>query len=141
MNLLFLPHFHTDFPSRRRILHRIAQYIDINLPDTKRISYYCFVLQSCQMHIQLQPAFCRLRPEKLYDIRCQFGKIKRFLPDRQLPALYLRHIQHIVDQAEQMPAGDINFFQAVRHSVRIIRMRGRDRSHSNDRIHRCADIM
>ena len=56
-------------------------------------------------------------------------------------ALNSAHIQHIIDQTEQMLAGCTDFFQIIQNKLCIINMCCRKYCESDDRIHGCTDIM
>ena len=73
----------------------------------------------------------------MQDIRQVYNCI--FNPYRTV--LDSAHIQHIIDQAEQMLTGYMDFFQIIQNKLLIVNMCCRKRSKSNDRIHRRADIM
>ena len=61
--------------------------------------------------------------------------------ERHLTALNLGHIQHVIDQSQQMLAGQRNLLQTVLYLFRIIHMGSRNSRHTNDCIHRRPDIM
>ena len=63
------------------------------------------------------------------------------LVDLYLAALDAAHIQHIIDQAEQMIAGGRDLRQIILHLFRIVDVRRGKRSKAYDRIHRRPDIM
>ena len=58
-----------------------------------------------------------------------------------LAAFDLRHIQHLVDQTQQMHTGNIDLTQTAVHLLRFMQVRPGNRRHTNDRIHRRPDIM
>ena len=81
---------------------------------------------------------------RLYNVDNAFHR----LPQRQLihiqrqfAALYLGHIQHVVDKPKQMLAGKGYLSQAVMHLLHIVHIGHGNRRHSHDAVHRCADIM
>ncbi len=64
-----------------------------------------------------------------------------FLIDFDLSALNTAHVQHIVNQAQQMPAGSHDLIQIILYRLSAVDMGSRQRGKANDRIHRRADIM
>ena len=64
-----------------------------------------------------------------------------FLLNLHLAALDTAHIQHIIDQAQQMIAGRCDLSQVILHLFGIINMCRRKGCKSNDGIHRRPDIM
>ncbi len=58
-----------------------------------------------------------------------------------LSALYLGHVQHIINQPQKMLTGQGNFLQTVAHLLLVVDMSRGNRSHAHNGIHRCADIV
>ena len=59
----------------------------------------------------------------------------------QLAALDLGHVQHVVDQPQQMLAGEGDFAQTGFHLVPVVHVGGGDGSHTHDGVHGGADVV
>lgn len=68
-------------------------------------------------------------------------QMHRLFLDLHLAALDAAHIQHIVDEGEQVLAGDRDLFQVVQHLFLIINMGRRQRGEADDGVHRGADVV
>ena len=71
---------------------------------------------------------------KIRQVHCLFL-------DLYLSALNAAHIQHIVDEGEQVLAGSGDLFQVVQHLFLIINMGRRQRGEADDGVHRGADVV
>ena len=60
---------------------------------------------------------------------------------RQLTALNFAHVQHVVDEAEQMSGGEIDFIETIQHPVLVAQAALGNRGHANNTVHRRAHIM
>ena len=58
-----------------------------------------------------------------------------------LAAFNLRHIQHIIDQAQKVVAGEPDFVQAVLYTFRILEVGVGNLRHPGNHIHGCTYIM
>ena len=61
--------------------------------------------------------------------------------DLYLAALDAAHVQHIVDEGEQVLAGGGDLFQVVQHLFFIINMGRRQRGEADNGVHRSADVV
>ena len=61
--------------------------------------------------------------------------------DLHLAALNAAHIQHIVDEGEQVLAGSGDLFQVVQHLLLILNMGRRQRGEADNGVHRGADVV
>ena len=73
----------------------------------------------------------------MHEIR----QMHRLFLDLHLSALDTAHIQHIVDEGEQMLAGSRDLFQVVQHLFLIINMGRRQRGEADNGVHRGADVV
>ena len=56
-------------------------------------------------------------------------------------ALDTAHVEHVIDERQQMVARYGDLLQVVSHSIAVVDMSGSKRSEANDGIHRCANIV
>ena len=73
----------------------------------------------------------------MHEIR----QMHRLFLDLHLAALDTAHVQHIVDEGEQVLAGSGDLFQVVQHLFLIINMGCRQRGEADDGVHRGADVV
>ena len=71
----------------------------------------------------------------------KLGQVHRAQFERNLAALDTAHIEHIVDEREQMLARRRGLFQVVEHLLTVVDMGGRERGEADDRVHRRADVV
>ena len=87
-----------------------------------------FVLVDCR--------FCE--GEQVID---QLRQAEILLGKAHSPALDSGHIQHFIDQSQQMTARFCDLAKALDHPVLTLDIRTRNGGQANDCIHRCTDIM
>ena len=87
-------------------------------------------------------AFLRqVRLDQDQNVRNELGQVDGLFFQADLAAFNPRHVEYFVDQIQQMLGSQADFIQAVRHFLRFVQMRLRDRRHSDNPVHRRADIM
>ena len=76
-----------------------------------------------------------------YHVFQQLGQGYRRGIDRDIAVFDPAHVQHIVDQAQQMAAGQLDLAKAVEHFFRLVQVRLGNIRHADDRVHGRADVM
>ena len=71
----------------------------------------------------------------------EIRQMHRLFLDLHLAALDAAHVQHIVDEGEQVLAGGGDLFQVVQHLFLIINMGRRQRGEADNGVHRGADVV
>ena len=122
-------------------LDRVRQQVDQNLVQADIVTVDIFCLDFLNKNIKVLLPLLDLR---LYDIDDTVHDLpKRYLIhiQGQLAALNLGHIQHVIDQSEQVPARHGNLAKTVLHALLIVYICHRDCGHAYNPVHRRADIM
>ena len=73
----------------------------------------------------------------MHEIR----QVHRLFLDLHLAALNAAHVQHIVDEGEQVLAGSGDLFQIIQHLLLILNMGRRQRGEADNGVHRGADVV
>ena len=71
----------------------------------------------------------------------KLGQVHRARLERDLAALDAAHVEHVVDEREQVLARRRGLFQVVEHLFAVVDMGGRKRGEADDRVHRRADVV
>ena len=101
---VFLVYLNRDAAAFHRILNCVAQNIETDLTDSERITDHHLILYPQQTDVHVKVIRIGLWAYQLRNLRHQIRKVKRLLPQGYLSALNLRHIQNIINQAQQMLA-------------------------------------
>ena len=83
----------------------------------------------------------RLRIDDGGQVAQQVGKFKRLVRDEEFAAFDLGHVQHVVDQHEQMARRNRDFSQTVFQPPAVVESRGRNGGHADDGVHGRADFV
>ena len=86
-------------------------------------------------------ALIDLRPDYIYNIFHYFPQGHDIFAESHLPALNLRHIQHIVDQPQQLFTGELHLMKAVLHPNMVAGITQGNLRHTDNGVHRGTDIM
>ena len=134
-------HGKNDRAAVRCKLHRITEDIDKHFTDADGISQNKTVSgRLWTLHTKLQMPVCQKTLRNVQYSLGQCAKIRRHRRIGRFSTLNPADIQHIIDQRQQMFRTGCNFFQTHTHIfVRILLHRNGGKT--NDRIHRCPDIM
>ena len=124
-----------------RIFHRIGQQVGEHLLQAVLIRYHDLVPHMVGVDLQLLMLFRRQRPEHVHDVLNQLRQGDGLGNEIDFPTLDFGHIQHLVDEVQKMPAGDVDFIQAVLYFFRGLQICLRDDRHANDGVHGRADIV
>ena len=91
-----------DITALRRILDGIGKQIDQNLIDSRFVSQQPFISYSGYFEMKFLASRPGHRPDNGIYGRYQIIERKLFHTENHFPALNLGHVQHIIDQVEQM---------------------------------------
>lgn len=124
-----LPEKNADFKGKHILL------------DAQAVAADSFVLDVLNMDFELMLVLvdCRFcEGEQVID---QLRQAEILLGKAHSPALDSGHIQHFIDQSQQMTARFCDLAKALDHPVLTLDIRTRNGGQANDCIHRCTDIM
>ena len=136
-----LRHADADHAPRWGVLDGIAQQVEQNLVQTQAVAADVLVNYVHRVHIQLQLLGMDIRMHDVAQPVEDVGQGTGLLLQGHLPALNSAHIQHIVDEAEQMVAGCHNFFQIALHLVPLVDVGGGQGCKADNGVHGGADIV
>ena len=131
----------TNISALRRIFDCIGKYIHQHLTETHRIPHQIPKSRIFSVYGQVQILFRQLWPDNgndLFDLRAE---IHRFRLQFHGSVLYLRQIQNIIDQIQQILTGRAQFRNIAVQDVRLIQIVLHQFRQSNDGIHGGTDIM
>ncbi len=130
-----------DHSSCRSELYRITHHVQQHLVQTELICDNILMHHILCINIQIL-LFCNYislhdRDQVMDNVR----KMDFHFLQLHNAAFNSAHVQHIIDQAEQMLAGDVDLLQVLYDHFLIIHMRNSQCSIADHRIHRCTDVM
>ncbi len=130
-----------DLAAVRSVFYRVAHDVDEHLLDTQTVAKHILMGDIVDLHIQFMVVLLDQRLHHGQQILNQFGEIEVLLRKHHLAALYAAHVQHLVDQGQQMTAGHRDLGETVHHPVPVIDMGAGNGRHTDDGVHGCADIV
>ena len=130
-----------DHSARLVVLDCIAEEIQHNLPQAQRTADQSRVRQLTAVRTVGNAHLRNLRIDKGCHIIHQMLQVKRSALDRLFSGLQLIHIEHIVDECQQMACGKIDFIEAVVHFCLILPVFADDIQHAHNAIDRRAHIV
>ena len=125
----------------RREFHRVGQKIDQHLIQTYTVAVYFLCLYILYKNIKMLLPRLNLRLYNIDDAVHRLMQRHLIQIQRQLSALDLGHVQNVIDQSQQMPAGQCNLYKTVPDPRRILNICHGNRRHAYDAVHRRPDIM
>ncbi len=130
-----------DVSSIRGVLDGVAHQVHKDLLDAQAVAADSFVLDVLHMDFELvvmlvDPRFCE--GEQVID---QFRQAEILLGKAHSSALDPGHIQHFIDQSQQMTARFCDLAKALDHPVLTLDIRTRNGGQANNCIHRCPNVV
>ena len=136
-----LAHVHADTSAGFRVFNGIGKDIDVDLIQPKLVGVEIFFFHPTGAEIELDILFLDHRLGEVHEIFHRLDEGEGLRAEIQLSALDLGNVQDIVDQGEQMIAGQRDLPQIFSYRFRISEILFRDRREADDRVHRRADIV
>ena len=130
-----------DFAADLRILDRVREQVDENLPQTHGIANEALVADLVHADSEGLPARFGLRPDDAVHLTDLVREIDLSAAERGIARLDFAHVEHIVDKAQQMLTGALHLADVLLELfgvVLFVRHQARD---AHDGIHRGADVM
>ena len=134
-------HAQADRAAIRRKLDRIRQNIKQNLIQPQLIRHDIFVDDIRRIKHQILLSGIGVVLNDRLKIPDQFREMNLGLLERHFAALDPAHIQHIIDQGEQMTAGHIDFPEVVPDLLPVVNVRSRQGGEAHNGIHRRPHIV
>ena len=122
-------------------LDRAVHEIHEHLLDPQAVAADSLVLDVVDVHLEVVPVRVDAWPREREQVVDQLGQAEVLLCQRDLPALDAGHVQHLVDEAEQVATGLRDLSQALDDLDLAVDVRPRDRREADDRVHRRADVV
>ena len=130
-----------DHAARGRKLDRVRKDVQQDLVEPEPVGHDVLVHDVLRVDEQLQllgrDVGLNDRPQVMNDV----GQVRVALVDRHLAALDAAHVEHVVDQRQQMLARYGDLRKVVLHLLPVVDVRRRKRGKPDDRVHRRADIV
>ena len=128
-------------PAIGGILHRVGQQVQKDLPQAHPVADEIFVGHLVDPDAEALPPLVGLGADDAVHLTHLLGQTDGVLVQGHLAGLDLAHVQHIVDQTEQMAAGHAHLFNIGVHLVRGIRLVGHQVGDAHDGVHGGADVV
>ena len=130
-----------DAAAVRGVLDGVAEDVGDDLLDAQTVAVDVLMFQLVQVDIEAVAVGGDVALVDADEVVHQFGQIERFLVEHDLAALNAGHIQHFVDQAEQMVAGLGDLPQTIGHPLRVVDVGPGNGCHADDGVHGGADVV
>ena len=137
----FLTHVHADTAAGFRVFQGIGKDIDIDLIQPKPVGIKILLLHPADTEIEFDVLFFDHRPGQVYEVFHRLNDGERLRTEAQLAALNLGDVQNVVNQGEQMIAGQRDLPQVFSHRFHIAEILFRNRREADDCVHRRANIV
>ena len=124
-----------------RILDGIGQEIDIDLVETQLIAVEMLMIEMIDAEAEIDVLLFHHRLGNVHQILRAFYNGKGGRAQIQLTAFNLGNIQNIVDQGQQMIAGETDFMQVFLDGGAVLRVLFRNGSQADNSVHGRADVM
>ena len=124
-----------------RILDGIGQEIDIDLVETQLIAVEMLMIEMIDAEAEIDVLLFHHRLGNIHQILRAFYNGKGGRAQIQLTAFNLGNIQNIVDQGQQMIAGETDFMQVFLDGGAVLRVLFRNGSQADNSVHGRADVM
>ena len=136
-----LPHPHRHRPAGGRELDGVGQQIEHDLIEAGLIAVDVLLGDIRGVHVQLQLLGVNLSADDGLDVMQHIGQVGFLLLQLDAAAFDSAHIQHIVDEGQQMVAGGQNLGQIFPHLVGVFHIGHRQRGKADDGVHGGADVV
>ena len=130
-----------DIAAIRGVLDGVAHQVYKDLLDPQAVAADGLVFNTVHMDFKIMSMLIDGRLCKGNQVIDQLRQIKVLLGKGHLSAFDARHVQHFIDQSQQMAARLGGFAKALDHLIRILDIRTCNRCQANDCIHRRPNIM
>ena len=124
-----------------RELHRVAHDVHEHLLQAHRVAHHMLVLDVGDLYLQVQLLVVDLGGHDGHEAFHRLRQIEVLLRQPQVPALDLRHVEHLVDEPEQVTARGGDLREAVLHALRVVQIHRGDGGQSHDGVHGCANVV
>ena len=130
-----------DAPAVRRVLDGVAQQVGEDLLDAQGVADDLFVIDVVDAHRKLVAVLFHLRCGHGEQVVHEVAEIELLFHQLDLARLDLGHVEHLVDEAQQVLAGLGDLAQAVAHALWVVDVGGGDGGHADDAVHGRADVV
>ena len=134
-------HFQFDPALPGRIFYRIAHEVQQQLRHSELVAQHIFGQLIRHNELTLMIVRHDLRFHEIFDLLYDLPQIDPCLLQHHSPALDPAHIQHVVDQLQQMVARRLDLLQAVADPFGLIQMGLGNVGKPDDGVHRRPDIV
>ena len=130
-----------DIAAIRGVLDGVAHQVYKDLLDSQAVAADGLVFNMVHMDLKIMPVLINNRLCKGNQVIDQLRKIEILLGKGHLSAFDARHVQHFIDQSQQMAARLCHFAKALDHLILILDIRTCNGCQADDCIHRRPDVM
>ena len=130
-----------DRAARRGELDGVGQDVEHDLVEAHGVGDDVLVLHVDHVDEERQTLCGNARLDDVAQVVHELGQVHRARLERDLAALDAAHVEHVVDEREQVLARRRGLFQVVEHLLTVVDMGGRKRGKADDRVHRRSDVV
>ena len=136
-----LPQAGGDRPAGLVVLDGVAVQVHKDLFQVERTAQQVGVVHIVVVRVQLQPALLRLKADDVIDLDKGPAKVEGLCLQHKAVALDLAHVQHVVDEGEQVPGRNIDLAQAVIDPRLVAAAVADDLQHAQNAVDGRADVV
>ena len=137
----FLPEDGRHMAARRGVLHSVAQDVDPDLVEPQRVAHKVFFCHAPDVQRQVQALFLGHGGDDVAQVFHFLLQVEGLGRERELPALNAGDVQDVVDEGQQVVAGQGHFVQTLRHPLRVVEVVLGYFRHAHNGVHRRADVV
>ena len=130
-----------DAPGLGGELDRVGQQVEQHLIEPDIVAQDPLGRDVPDHHVKILPLGLDQRLDDADQRLHRFPQRDRRDVEGEPAAFDLGHVQHVVDEPQQVPAGQVDLAQAVLHPVRVVQVGGGDAGHPHNGVEGGADVM
>ena len=136
-----LPQAGGDAPAGLVVLDGVAVQVHKDLFQVERTAQQVGVVHIVVVRVQPQPALLRLKADDVIDLGKGPAEVEGLCLDHKAVALDLAHVQHVVDEGEQVLSRNIDLAQAVIDPRLVAAAVADDLQHAQNAVDGRADVV
>ena len=138
---LLLLQVHRHAAARHRVFDGVGEDVDVDLVQPQLIGIKIFLLHPVDTDVEVDVLLLDHRLRQVHQVLHGLHDREGHRAQVQFPALHLRDVQDVVDQRQQVVAGQADLSQVFRDGLLVVRFLLGDRGQADDRVHRSADVV
>ena len=136
-----LPDTYRDRAARRGKLDGVGQQVQQDLIQPGLVAIDILVGHIYGIHVKFQLLGVDLPADDGFQVVQHIGQVDLHLFQMELSAFDAAHVQHVVDEGEQVLAGGKGLGEIILHPLLVVNVADRQRGKADDGVHGGADVV